>query len=372
MLSVARRSAGPLSTHLGRRLSSTASVPKPAHGGMRTAAGIVAGTVAGVSWCNFNLSLNCDWHMTGALAIGTLVGHAVAPQASMMGKAAALATISVSAISSTAYFAYRYVDAMQVKLTPQDSAEIRQLTEQLLNVPGNTKGSMYILEKNATFQWNLLMEAAGRPKDSTGREVLTFPMLQKFLSDDLTEINPCKMCGKCVPDSNCKGCKHVQDQIVRFSDEMALQTFSIADVNNDGVITYPEWFRASCMLVLGHVDEGVREELLFGVLDLDNNGHIDKDELKHFVARLVKIGGVPAEDAVHYSLLASPRPATAEEITDKWMKKFDIAKDGGISRKEFHSMAKRIDFTPCLNVLGMPKGLGDGNNAKSTAVADKK
>ena len=197
-------------------------------------------------------------------------------------------------------------------------------------------------------------------------------MLQKFLSEGLTEINPCKMCGKCVPDSNCKGCKHVQDQIVRFSDEKALQTFSIADVNNDGVITYPEWFRASCMLVLGHGDEGVREELLFGVLDLDNNGHIDKDELKHFVARLVKIGGVPAEDAVHYSLLASPRPATAEEITDKWMKKFDIAKDGGISRKEFHSMAKRIDFTPCLNVLGMSKGLGDGNNAKSTAVADKK
>ena len=129
------------------------------------------------------------------------------------------------------------------------------------------------------------------------------------------------------------------------------------------------------MLVLGHVDEGVREELLFGVLDLDNNGHIDKDEIKHFrvVARLVKIGGVPAEDAVHYSLLASPRPATAEEITDKWMKKFDIAKDGVISRKEFHSMAKRIDFTPCLNVLGYVNGKAkDGNNAKSTAVADKK
>jgi hypothetical protein len=49
-------------------------------------------------------------------------------QHSMMGKAAALTTISVSAISSTVYFAYRYVDAMQVKLTPQDSAEILQLT----------------------------------------------------------------------------------------------------------------------------------------------------------------------------------------------------------------------------------------------------
>jgi Ca2+-binding EF-hand superfamily protein len=357
MLGVARRSAGPLSTHFGRRLSSTNSVPKPAHGGMRTAAGIVAGTVAGVSWCNFNISLGehaIDWHMTGAMTIGTLVGHAVAPQASMMGKVAALTTISVSAFSSTLYFAYRYVDAMQVKLTPQDSAEIFQLTEQLLKVPGNTKRSMDVMEKSAQSTWVYLMEAAGHPKDSTGREVLTKPMLQKslhILTERKLEVGSrtCKMCGKSGSgDSNCKGCKQVQDLIVRVSDEMALQTFSIADVNNDGVITYPEWFRASCMLVISHVDEGVREELLFGVLDLDNNGRIDKDELKHFVARLVKIGGVPAEDAVHYSLLASPRPATAEEITDKWMKKFDIAKDGGISRKEFHSMAKLIDFTPCL------------------------
>jgi len=36
-------------------------------------------------------------------------------------------------------------------------------------------------------------------------------------------------------------------------------------------------------------------------------------------------------------------------------------------------MAKRIDFTPCLNVFSYANGKAkDGNNAKSTAVADKK
>lgn len=42
--------------------------------------------------------------------------------------------------------------------------------------------------------------------------------------------------------------------------------------------------------------------------------------------------------------LERPRLATAEEICDRWIARFDVDGDGEISREEFHSMAKQINF----------------------------
>eukprot|EP00961_Rhodomonas_salina_P055018 739143-Rhodomonas_salina.1 len=127
---------------------------------------------------------------------------------------------------------------------------------------------------------------------------------------------------------------------VEMPKEAVMQIFSLADVNNDGNISFPEFYRALCLIYFYDKDKGVRAESCFEALDLNNDGKISKSELLHFVKLLKKAGGIPPNDAVLVSLSGEFRPTTASEITEKWMKQFDIDHDSSISREEFCKMAQ--------------------------------
>ena len=133
--------------------------------------------------------------------------------------------------------------------------------------------------------------------------------------------------------------------------ELMLQVFSVADTDHDGWITFPEFLRAYFLFALRE-DDGIREQLFFEIIDLEDSGSISHAELLHFVELLKATGGIPDQDAVvqewFLPLPGGIRPATAKEITDDWMQRFDVNKDGSISREEFHAMAKQVDFSPAF------------------------
>ena len=127
-----------------------------------------------------------------------------------------------------------------------------------------------------------------------------------------------------------------------------MQVLSVADINNDGVITFMEFSRALLLLELAKRKvSSAKSELYFRAIDLNNSGTISEDELLHFARRLHALGGIPHKDRTtpHWSGLYE-RPSTPEEICSKWMKRFDLNKDGVISRSEFTKMAREIDFGP--------------------------
>ncbi|CAJ1931652.1 unnamed protein product [Cylindrotheca closterium] len=131
--------------------------------------------------------------------------------------------------------------------------------------------------------------------------------------------------------------------------EALLQVLSVADINNDGKITFHEFTRALLLLEFAKRDNfpNAKAELYFRAIDLHNNGSISQEELLHFAKRLYVLGGIPINDrtASHWSGLYE-RLATPEEICANWMDRFDLNHDGLISREEFYKMAKEIDFGP--------------------------
>eukprot|EP00526_Cylindrotheca_closterium_P010721 CAMPEP_0113614606 /NCGR_PEP_ID=MMETSP0017_2-20120614/7259_1 /TAXON_ID=2856 /ORGANISM="Cylindrotheca closterium" /LENGTH=385 /DNA_ID=CAMNT_0000523791 /DNA_START=79 /DNA_END=1236 /DNA_ORIENTATION=+ /assembly_acc=CAM_ASM_000147 len=130
--------------------------------------------------------------------------------------------------------------------------------------------------------------------------------------------------------------------------EALLQVLSVADINNNGVITFHDFSRALLLLEFAKRDNtNAKAELYFRAIDLHNNGAIDEQELLHFCQRLYALGGIPHKDRTtpHWSGLYE-RPATPEEICSSWMNRFDLNHDGLISREEFAKMAEEIDFGP--------------------------
>ena len=71
-------------------------------------------------------------------------------------------------------------------------------------------------------------------------------------------------------------------------------------------------------------------------------------KLVHFIELMQKSNGISAEDAVVTGVF-SHRPATAEEVAEKWMSRYDVDHDGRISRDEFLDMADHIDFSPVMS-----------------------
>lgn len=139
--------------------------------------------------------------------------------------------------------------------------------------------------------------------------------------------------------------KEGEDELTK---EALLQVLSVADINNDGVITFMEFSRALLLLEFAKKDNfNAKSELYFRAIDLANNGTINQEELLHFAKRLHALGGIPHKDRTtpHWSGLYE-RPSTPEEVCAKWMDRFDVNHDGLISREEFDKMAEEIDFGP--------------------------
>ena len=143
-----------------------------------------------------------------------------------------------------------------------------------------------------------------------------------------------------------------------MSAETVLQRFSVADRDNDGFISFPEFCRAwflyrhaaasagsGALAAHGSGGGPARVQYLFELLDCDSSGFVSKAELAHFVQRLLDVRAVPEADAVTHSMFGFARAATAEEVAARWMARFDVDEDGRISRAEFDRMAAVVDFS---------------------------
>ena len=115
----------------------------------------------------------------------------------------------------------------------------------------------------------------------------------------------------------------------------ALQNFaSLADIDNDGEITFVEFVRAYALYTLALIKQPtdrntINMDLIYQTLDLNNDGMISQKELSIFVRRLEVLGKLPAEYPTVASLMAA----------------FDTNKDGSISKAEFMDMASYVDFS---------------------------
>ena len=78
-------------------------------------------------------------------------------------------------------------------------------------------------------------------------------------------------------------------------------------------------------------------DMIYQILDLNNDGRISQKELSIFVRRLEVLGKLPAEFPTVASLMAE----------------FDTNKDGSISKAEFMNMASYVDFR---SVTKIPEG----------------
>ena len=78
-------------------------------------------------------------------------------------------------------------------------------------------------------------------------------------------------------------------------------------------------------------------DMIYQILDLNNDGRISQKELSIFVRRLEVLGKLPVEFPTVASLMAE----------------FDTNKDGSISKAEFMNMASYVDFR---SVTKMPEG----------------
>jgi Ca2+-binding EF-hand superfamily protein len=119
---------------------------------------------------------------------------------------------------------------------------------------------------------------------------------------------------------------------------------SLADIDNDGEITFVEFVRAFTVCNLAVMEEkhfinnpnneyrdDVSMDIIYRTLDLNNDGKISKKELGIFVRRL---------EMLSY-FLEGDEYTTVESL----MASFDVNKDGFISKEEFMEMCSYIDFS---------------------------
>lgn len=69
--------------------------------------------------------------------------------------------------------------------------------------------------------------------------------------------------------------------------ETMLQVFSLADVDNDGILTFAEYYRALLLIFMSNTEHSsFKTELWYETMDIDHDGAIDRGELLHFIKRL--------------------------------------------------------------------------------------
>ena len=336
---------------------SAAATPAVEHGAGRTVLGVFAGSASVVAWCAVRPDAIADLPFSGVATtlVGCGVCRLVAPQAGVLSMVGGFLFTGAATVMGGAALALHAVDR-SVPLTPAEADAINaDLQKYVHNHKDSTSQDIADASKTLLYAskalWHFVESQQDLPKDDHGRAVLTRGHAEAFAAETtMSAVQDAASEGRCdVSDVPTEDEQQAIRELVENRDEIILQLFSIADADNDGAVTFPEFHRAFCLFCLREADPGIRGELVFEALDVDNSGAISRDELCHFVKRLSKAGGIPAEDAVHTPWMGMARPATAEEITDKWMARFDVNHDGGISRDEFKQMlVGGIDFSPTL------------------------
>jgi Ca2+-binding EF-hand superfamily protein len=126
--------------------------------------------------------------------------------------------------------------------------------------------------------------------------------------------------------------------------------FSLMDVNNDGMITFPEFFAGWVLLVSNDKDKpGLQKELFFRAIDSDHDGAIGFGDLVRFVeAELMQVGAIPAKDLTRPDGWFATRDATAAEVCARLIGRYSDGEK--LSKDQFLDMAKEIDCSATLTM----------------------
>ncbi|XP_075881689.1 guanylyl cyclase-activating protein 2-like [Nelusetta ayraudi] len=111
--------------------------------------------------------------------------------------------------------------------------------------------------------------------------------------------------------------------------------FRAFDMNNDNKMDFLEYVAAINLVLRGRLEDKLRWS--FKVFDSDDNGQLDKGELRKIVKIIYKIkkGSVSSDTGVNL---------TAEEVCQRIFQEVDVNSDGHISLDEFINGAKKSEW----------------------------
>lgn len=111
--------------------------------------------------------------------------------------------------------------------------------------------------------------------------------------------------------------------------DFAEHVFRTFDADGSGSVNFKEFLVGLC--VSGSTDLDTKLKWAFTVYDIDGNGKIDKEEMRHIISAIYKMTDsvVPAD------------MGTPDELTDKLFSQFDGNDDNQISYEEFCSGASK-------------------------------
>merc|ERR1711871_249390 len=111
--------------------------------------------------------------------------------------------------------------------------------------------------------------------------------------------------------------------------------FSVMDTDNNGYITFPEFYEGFTLFALARDDQGMRNEFFFRSIDTNNDGSISFDELVVFIGRLQQVGTISERDALTINGWGKTVPKPPEQIAQTWMKRYEINENSSISKRDF-------------------------------------
>ncbi|XP_053178532.1 guanylyl cyclase-activating protein 2-like [Scomber japonicus] len=112
--------------------------------------------------------------------------------------------------------------------------------------------------------------------------------------------------------------------------------FQAFDMNHDNTMDFMEYVAALHLVLRGKLEDKLRWS--FKVFDSDNNGRLDKEELRKIVKIIYKIkkASVTEESEI--------RNLTAEQVCDRIFQEIDVNSDGQITLDEFVEGSQRSPF----------------------------
>lgn len=153
---------------------------------------------------------------------------------------------------------------------------------------------------------------------------------------------------KKLADAGKKADAQISDEAAKEAHKMATLLMNVLDTDDDGTITIGEYVSGALLVAASAEEPEARARLWFRALDVNHNGSISRPELLHWVRMLQACDAVSGDDATVRDWVGGSRPATADEIVDRWLSRYDTDADGVIGPEEFAELAQEVDFSPVI------------------------
>jgi len=118
-----------------------------------------------------------------------------------------------------------------------------------------------------------------------------------------------------------------------------------ADQDNDGTITYTEL--AGILILRAAARKGNKEaaqSAIYHLIDINNDGTIDVDELTLWVDILKRTGNLKLDQTLDISTSGTFKQASASQVAQRLMKEFDKDSNGVLDKAEFMTLSNKMTF----------------------------